>query len=63
MGRTRVFLARPRKIEAQEAGIFGAPWLEKSKKVESSFWAAKNQSNSQISIADKRLKLSQKTLI
>jgi hypothetical protein len=55
-------LARLSKIRGEEAGIFGAPWLEKSKKVGVVFSGVKNQPNSQISIADKHLKLSEKTL-
>jgi hypothetical protein len=46
-----------------EAGIFGAFLFENANKVVGASSAVKNCRHSQISIADKRLKLSEKTLV
>ena len=50
------------KNRSGQAGIFGALLFEKSKKVGFVFSTVKNQPNSQISIADKRLTANEKTL-
>jgi hypothetical protein len=50
------------KNRSREAGIFGAFLFKNSKQVVAAFSVVKNRADSQISITDKRLKLSQKTL-
>jgi len=50
------------KNRGGQARIFGAPWLEKSKKGGVAFSAAKTAPNSQISIVDKRLRGKKKHL-
>jgi hypothetical protein len=54
-------LARLGKIEADKAGIFGAFLFENLNKVVAVPSGAKNHPNSQITITDKRLTLSDKT--
>jgi len=55
-------LARAAKHRNKEAGIFGAFLFENPKKVVVASSAVKNRPDSQISIVDKSLKMSEKTL-